>query len=113
MITISEIVDTTCDLMGVSCGDFYSGRRGKDICLARWIVSFLAKEYTMHTSTKIGHIINRDHTTVLYGVAKVQGYVNVGDQQVIKLISSITILLMPDGKNHLQEIINKIQRREQ
>jgi chromosomal replication initiation ATPase DnaA len=83
------------------------------MCLARWIVSFLAKEYTMNTSTRIGHLINRDHTSVLYGVAKVQGYVNVGDQKVIKLISSITTLLMPDGRNHLQEIINKIQEREQ
>jgi len=43
----------------------------------------------------------------------VQGYVNVGDQQVIKLISSISTMLMPDGKDHLQEIINKIQEREQ
>jgi len=113
MITVSDIVHTTCDLMAVNVADFYSNRRGKDICLARWIVSFLAKEYTMNTSTRIGHLINRDHTTVLYGVAKVQGYVNVGDQQVIKLISNIATLLMPDGRNHLQEIINKIQEREQ
>lgn len=113
MITVSDIVHTTCDLLGVNVADFYSSRRSKDMCLARWIVSFLAKEYTMNTSTRIGHLINRDHTSVLYGVAKVQGYVNVGDQKVIKLISSITTLLMPDGRNHLQEIINKIQEREQ
>lgn len=113
MITVSDIVHTTCDLLGVNYSDFYSSRRGKDICLARWIVSFFAKEYTMNTSTRIGYLINRDHTTVLYGVAKVQGYVNVGDQRVTKLLSSIATMLMPDGRNHLQEIINKIQEREQ
>jgi len=38
MITVSDIVHTTCDLLGVNYSDFYSSRRGKDICLARWIV---------------------------------------------------------------------------
>lgn len=111
MITVKEIAEATAEVMNVSVNDIYSSRRSKDICLARWIVFFIAREFTQATSTTIGKVTNKDHTSVLYGIAKVQEGVNSGEPTLIALLVAIAKYLMPDGREKVQEVIDRVQRR--
>lgn len=111
MITVKEIAEATAEVMNISVNDIYSSRRSKDICLARWIVFFIAREFTQATSTTIGSSTNKDHTSVLYGIAKVQEGVSSGEPTILALLDAIIKYVTPDGMEKMKEVINKIQRR--
>jgi hypothetical protein len=39
---------------------------------ARWLYFRLARQYTSHSLSKIGQVVNRDHSTVVYGLKKIK-----------------------------------------
>lgn len=71
VIRVSAIMDVVCDGYGVSRTDLTSHRRGRTLVEARQVAMWLAKMYTAHSLPSIGKIMSRDHTTVLFGVYKI------------------------------------------
>jgi chromosomal replication initiator protein len=59
----------------ISAAELISDRRTKRVVYPRHIAFFLARNLTTKSFIEIGHSFNRDHTTVLHGVLKIDGKV--------------------------------------
>jgi chromosomal replication initiator protein len=69
--TVKEIVESVANRTGLTPEDIYGRRRLKPIVKARHAAMYLARKRAGKTSTQIGAIFGRDHTTVLEAVRKV------------------------------------------
>lgn len=53
-------------------GDIYTARKTANIVIPRQVAMYLAKVLTLRSYPEIGRFFKRDHTTVLYGVHKIE-----------------------------------------
>lgn len=75
--------------------DLLSDRRGQKTCAARQVAMYLAKKMTLLSSTDIGKRIgNRDHSTILYGAAKVE-LACLNDADFAQTVKRIEYALVP------------------
>ena len=71
--TVHDIIFAVADDYGISVGDLVSPRRVANLIEPRHIAMYLAKKLTVKSLPQIGHAIgDRDHTTILHGVRKVE-----------------------------------------
>lgn len=79
-ITVREIIEVVADHYGLTEAELLSARRDNAICCARQIAMYLAKKLTKASYPVIGKYIGRrDHTTVIYGVRKVESLMEVSE----------------------------------
>jgi chromosomal replication initiator protein len=72
-VRIDDILRTVSKHYGVNRGDLLSGRRNRSIVRPRQIGMYLAKLLTSRSLPEIGRRFgNRDHTTVLHAIRKVE-----------------------------------------
>ena len=72
-ITIDKISQLVCERFDVKLADLRSKRRARTISEPRQIIMFLARRLTKQSLDEIGDFFGgRDHSTVLYGVRKVE-----------------------------------------
>lgn len=77
--TVLDIVLATCRHFEMSYADIISPRRDMASVLPRQISMYLAKKLTTRSLPEIGRRIgDRDHTTVLHAVRKIEGLVERG-----------------------------------
>ena len=66
-ITINDIINTVCAHYGLEVSAIHTRSRKHEVVQARQIATYLAKQYTDLSTTKIGSLIgNKHHSTVLY-----------------------------------------------
>jgi hypothetical protein len=71
-IRIRDIQDTVCEHYGVELADLLSARRTKNLAVIRHAAYYLSKTLTPRSLPDIGRRFGRDHTTILYGVRKIE-----------------------------------------
>ncbi|MGH6815558.1 MAG: chromosomal replication initiator protein DnaA [Hyphomicrobiaceae bacterium] len=77
-IKIDDILKVISRHYGISKGDILSARRHRSVVWPRQIGMYLAKQLTSRSLPEIGRRFgNRDHTTVLHAVRKIEG--KIGD----------------------------------
>lgn len=59
--------------------DLLFGTRKYSIIGARQSLAYLAKKYTTMTFNEIGRKLNKNHTTIIYAVKKIQDLLDVND----------------------------------
>src|SRR6185437_14914972 len=69
--TIADCLDIACRITGTPQTDVLSRRRGTGL-RARMLAMWLARHRTRHSFPEIGRALERDHTTVMYGVERVE-----------------------------------------
>ena len=73
--TIKQIQERTAEICGVELTDILSARQGprsnSPLLRARHIAMFVARHLTPQSLPAIGRAFDRDHTTVLHAVRKV------------------------------------------
>ena len=80
-VRIDDILRTVSKHYGVNRGDLLSGRRNRSIVRPRQIGMYLAKLLTSRSLPEIGRRFgNRDHTTVLHAIRKVEQLMNDDNQ---------------------------------
>ncbi|MGZ5849005.1 MAG: chromosomal replication initiator protein DnaA [Methyloceanibacter sp.] len=80
-VRIDDILRTVSKHYGVNRGDLLSGRRNRSIVRPRQIGMYLAKLLTSRSLPEIGRRFgNRDHTTVLHAIRKIEQLMNDDDQ---------------------------------
>lgn len=73
-LTLREIQDGVCQFGRVTRNDLLSFRRTRDVVKHRQIAMLLCKMHTVKSLPEIGRAFsNRDHTTVLHAVQKLDG----------------------------------------
>ena len=81
-LTIDEIMKVTCEHYALRMSDMTSPRRARTVARPRQMAMFLAKKLTPRSYPEIGRKFgNRDHTTVLYAVRKIEELI-AADAQV-------------------------------
>jgi chromosomal replication initiator protein len=93
-ITVTRIVDATAVVYGFSRVDLNSHRRTKNLCKARHLAMYLARELTPRSMPEIARIMGgRDHTTVMHGAQKIAKQVADPDHEVHSYIAEIRAML--------------------
>lgn len=72
ILTPEYIVESCARFYGISPEKFYSTSQKKDVSFARQVSFYLCKEILDISLQKIGQVFGRDHTTVLYGIKKIE-----------------------------------------
>lgn len=72
-ISVGLIQRIVCQDFEITLSEMVSPRRGAKVVLPRQVAYYIAKTMTARSYPEIGRIFGgRDHTTVLYGVTKIQ-----------------------------------------
>ncbi|MCK0168873.1 chromosomal replication initiator protein DnaA [Jannaschia sp. S6380] len=72
-LTIDDIMKATCEHYALRMSDMTSARRSRTVARPRQMAMWLAKKLTPRSYPEIGRKFgNRDHTTVLYAVRKIE-----------------------------------------
>jgi chromosomal replication initiator protein len=71
-IPAALIVDETAAYFGLTKGDLVSKNRSRPLTTARHIAMYLLRETTGLSLIKIGEMFERDHSTALHGIKKVE-----------------------------------------
>ena len=75
--TMEDIIQVVTERYGVKLSELQSKRRTAAITWPRQVAMFLARHITRHSLEEVGaYFGGRDHTTVMYGVSKVQKGLN-------------------------------------
>ena len=81
-ITPQHIMDVVCEHLNIKPEEIKSRKRNEEIVIPRQMVMYLCSKYTDYSSTKIGEFLNKDHSTVLHGVQKMEA--DIENDEVIK-----------------------------
>jgi hypothetical protein len=69
---VRNVMSVVANAYGFRADDLASPSRTHTLAFARQMAMYLAYEVTGRSSLVIGHILGRDHTTVLFGVRKIR-----------------------------------------
>ena len=70
--TIDEIQKKVAEYFNISVKELQSSRRARTVARPRQIAMYLAKQLTSRSLPEIGRKFDRDHTTVMHAVRKVE-----------------------------------------
>ncbi|MCU4651597.1 chromosomal replication initiator protein DnaA [Roseibacterium sp. SDUM158016] len=80
-VTMDEIIKKTCEYYNIRQTDLMSSNRSRAIARPRQVAMFLCKKLTTRSLPEIGRKFGgRDHTTILYGVRKIEELMQVDSQ---------------------------------
>jgi len=88
-LTIKTISDMVCAKTGTNIVELRTPRRQYGLCTARHILMLLARNYTTLSLPKIGKYINKDHTSVIHGIRKIQERMKV-EEPLKKLVEELS-----------------------
>lgn len=71
-LTVKRIQDIVSSFYHITPHEMTSARRAKEVARPRQVAMYLARELTPKSLPDIGRLFNRDHTTVLHGVRKIE-----------------------------------------
>ncbi|MGH2682011.1 MAG: chromosomal replication initiator protein DnaA [Actinomycetota bacterium] len=76
-ISSDTIMDETATYFGLGREDLVSKSRSRPLTTARHIAMYLLRELTGLSLIKIGELFDRDHSTALHGIQKIEGQMPV------------------------------------
>ena len=86
---IEKIVRSVCDIFSVSEEDMRSKSRSKLNVLARNIAFYLARKHTNLSLAEIGKHFNRNHSTVIKGIANIERDVKLQTAEGMRLAQTM------------------------
>lgn len=86
--TIDEIQKKVAEYFNISVKEMQSSRRARTVARPRQIAMYLAKQLTSRSLPEIGRKFDRDHTTVMHAVRKVEELV-VKDKGLAENVESL------------------------
>jgi hypothetical protein len=93
-VTVHRIMRATAAFYGVGMNELVAQRREMKLVKARHVAMHLAKVLTKHSLPAIGRMMGgRDHTTILYGVRKMQRALSNPDHNLHADIAEIRAML--------------------
>ena len=90
--TIDEIQKKVAEYFNISVKELQSSRRARTVARPRQIAMYLAKQLTSRSLPEIGRKFDRDHTTVMHAVRKVEELV-VEDSSLAENVDTLRRML--------------------
>lgn len=89
-----HIIDTVITYYQMDIHKLLKKERTTEKVLARQMIAYLIKSMTRMSDEKISDYLNRDRTTIIHAIRKMQGFVKIGDPvEIIQDIEAIKKLL--------------------
>ena len=88
--TPSLIISHVCKFYGLDENTLRGTQKTKRIAEARQIAAYLIRKLTNLSTPDIGKEFNRDHTTILHSINKIEDTLKLGGEELKKDIESIT-----------------------
>ena len=89
-LLLAEVAGVVCRVCRISWEDLVSHRRMKDICDARFVYFWISRKYTTHSYPMIARRCgDRDHTTAMHGVSKVDGNFDKYRRTIIRCLVAL------------------------
>lgn len=91
IITIDEIMYVVCDTYGIKTNELLSKNRQYQIAHPRQIAMYLCRKLTDLSLVKIGETFDRDHSTIMHGIDKIENEMQDRDfsKEISKLIERL------------------------
>ena len=80
LVELDDIKKVVSDYFKIQMKDLNSSRRNREIARPRQIAIWLCKELTTNSLPEIGKKFNRDHTTVLHAINRVEEMISSDDK---------------------------------
>lgn len=77
---ISQVLTIVAFKMGVSIEEMKGKKRNPKYVIARHLCMYLLREMTPLTFEEIGDLINRNHSTAIYGISKIKKKLKKNEQ---------------------------------
>ena len=90
--TIDEIQKKVAEYFNISVKEIQSSRRARTVARPRQIAMYLAKQLTSRSLPEIGRKFDRDHTTVMHAVRKVEELI-IEDKSLAENINTLKRML--------------------
>jgi chromosomal replication initiator protein len=90
--SVTAVQQAVCAVLHLSVDDMLSTRRTPQIARARQLAMFLSREATGLTLKTIAHAFNRDHSTVLHAIRRVESTLGPGSETQAALDKSRELL---------------------
>lgn len=90
-ITLEKIIKTVAEYFNITTSDIKGKKKGNSITTPRHIAFYLSRKLTECSTTEIGiNFGNRDHSTILYSVNKIENEIKTDEmlRETIKLLSN-------------------------
>jgi len=88
-LTVDKVVSVTIEYFNISNDDLMSGKRNQGLVRPRQIIMYLLRHELNLSYPKIGqHLNKKDHTTVIYGVEKIEKEI-ARDEELVKQLTLI------------------------
>ena len=89
-----NIIITICNHLGITHNQLKSGCRERDYFTSRHLCFYFLRKYTNETLSAIGKLFNKDHTTVIHGIAKINDFLEIRDRQTLRLVFELEELFV-------------------
>jgi chromosomal replication initiation ATPase DnaA len=99
--TVREILKISSAHFGISENIIIGPTKPKEVVLARQIAQYVSYNYCSASLPQVGAVFNRDHTTVLYAVRKIEALIEGGDDEVRRHVETIRIKLCTFDLNEM------------
>lgn len=107
----NQVIKAVCDWYDVSLEQlrrgYHEGGDKRELINARWAAMHLLEDRCELTRVQIGKLLNRDHSTVTYGMNQVR-YRSDKDEQLAKDIKAVDALL---DATEYQRLKQKLESR--
>lgn len=104
-LTFDQILEVVCDHFDVSEKEVRGPVRERHLVVARHLLCYLAKHFTPLTLVSIGNRLNRDHTSVIYALSKIDDYIVTKDEMMYTDIIFLTEKLKDMDRDLKQKVI--------
>lgn len=88
--TSELIINYVCDYFGQRKEDIKGTKRNRDYVTPRHIAMYLIKIKTSQPVVSIAKIFNKDHTSVLHAMTKINGFIEIKDFDTLRAIEKIS-----------------------
>jgi chromosomal replication initiator protein len=89
-VTPDRICWTVADMYGITVEDIKGKSQKRDTALPRQISMFLCRDKLKMAYAKIGDHFERDHSTVMTSIKKIEEQLSEGNQELISALSSLS-----------------------
>jgi chromosomal replication initiation ATPase DnaA len=102
IIQIKDCLSIVNEVTHVSNKDILGTYRYAFAAEARFLLYWAARTYTLYSFPKIGHVLNRDHTSIFHGYNKVLRFLKNNDENWIRLTNKFDEVFKERFANHLE-----------
>jgi len=95
-IQVEDVIKAVAYHYGISRNDILSPRRDKDVVRPRQLAAYLCKELTTRSLPEIGRRMDRDHSTIIASIRRINSRLAAGQEGLAESIEEIKREILND-----------------